>query len=83
MLVLLYALCCTAVFGTATYYVIYRTALLQRVLAAALRKGLRRLLYSTKGDEELDLVYTDSGMCDLTARHTSLRDVCKAQNQFV
>ena len=63
MLFLLYALCCTAFFGTTTYYVIYRTALLQRVLAAALRKGLRRLIYSTKGDEQLDLVYTESGVC--------------------
>ena len=68
MLFVLYILCWSAAFGTATYYVVQRTALFQRTLAAILRKGLRKLLYTTAADSEnLDLVYTDHGTTDLAA----------------
>lgn len=68
MLFVLYVLCWSAAFGTATYYVVHKTALFQRTLAAALRRGLRSLLYTTSAkDQGLDLVYTDRGVSDLTS----------------
>ena len=65
MLFVLYVLCWSAAFSTATYYVARKTAVFQRTLAAALRRGLRHLLRTTSAEkQELDLVYTDNGMSD-------------------
>lgn len=70
MLFILYVLCGSALFGSATYYVARKTALVQRTLAAALRRGLRNLLRTTSAeDQEIDLVYTDRGMADLAQHH--------------
>ena len=84
MLFVLYVLCCSAAFGTATYYVVQRTALFQRTLAAILRKTLRRLLYTTSANGEgLDLVYTDQGTTDLAASKLEKLDFASASSKHL
>ena len=62
MLYVLYWLCYAAAFGSATLYAAYKGALVQRTLAAALRRGLRGLAHDiTDTTEECTVSRTESG----------------------
>ena len=73
MLFLLYWLCYAAAFGTATCYIAYKTALVHRILAAGLRRGLRGTIHDITNDsEQCTIVRTDSGtyVGSALCRHT-------------
>ena len=62
MLYVLYWLCYAAAFGSATLYAAYKGALVQRTLAAAVRRGLRGLVHDiTDATEDCTVTRTESG----------------------
>ncbi len=62
MFFLLYWLGYAAAFGTATCYVAYKAAVVQRTLAAAARRGLRGLVHHiTDESEQCTVTRTESG----------------------
>ena len=62
MIFLLYWLGYAAAFGTAACYAAYKTALVQRTLAAVARRGLRGLVHDITNDSEgCTIVRTESG----------------------
>lgn len=63
MLYVLYWLFYTAAFGSAALYAAYKGALVQRTLAAAVRRGLRGLVHDiTDKSEECTVTRTESGI---------------------
>lgn len=84
MLSVLYWVCYAVVFGTATCFAAYKTAVVQRTLAVALRRGLRGMMHDIASQsEECTITHTNTGegsfsccpTAEKLAKHCCLLDV--------